>query len=218
MKNEKIIFIIFFAVSFVFPSRSVLADLSSSLYTIYAPTVTFEGGRLNSENYTIEELSGESAAGIIESQQYRLKLGSVYITIPFVMKFSVSKSNIDLGTLSPSQVASDNIVLSITTNAKSGYAVMIFEDGNLRTEQGNDIDDVVVSPVEAGAEEYGISTTGADGALSQDMGITNGLIVAASSGAARESQVTVTFKSAVSAETAAGDYRHIVTFIASGTF
>ncbi|KKT34710.1 MAG: hypothetical protein UW24_C0023G0017 [Parcubacteria group bacterium GW2011_GWA2_44_12] len=214
-RNSGIAFCVFI---FLVLFHGASAQISGAQYKIYSPIVTFGAGEGSSQNYAFKELIGEIIAGITSGSSYRLRAGAVYRGVPEVISFSLSKNSIDFGTLTTVQVSEDFLDLSVSSNAAFGYAVMLFEDGNLRALSGDDIDDVSNPPVDAGVEEYGIVTEGADGQLFEDTGITNNLIVAKNSGQVSNSLVRVRFHVSISPVTAAGQYGHIVSFIATSEF
>ncbi|MEK7189596.1 MAG: hypothetical protein AAB666_01295, partial [Patescibacteria group bacterium] len=103
--------------------------------------------------------------------------------------------------------------LTVTTNSPTGYTATIAEDGNLRS-GANDINDVSDSNVTAGAEEYGIRTSGTAGQMNNsDTAITiASQTVASTSTIATSEQTSIAYKAAVSASTESGTYSHTVTF------
>jgi len=140
-------------------------------------------------------------------------------TVALSISFAISKDSLDLATVGPSQVESDNHTITTTTNAESGYVTTVIEDGNLR-KGADDINDVADGEVSAGHEEYGIRTSGADGQMnSNDTAILDTVQdVAKNIEPISDSIVTVTYKAGISPSTLAGQYQHAVTYICTATF
>jgi len=163
--------------------------------------------------------SGALAVSILSDDRV-----SVTATVDPTFTFTISKTSIDLGTLSTSSVSSDSYTITTKSNAEDGYATTIVEDGNLR-DGSNDIDDTS-GDVDAGYEEYGIRTSGTDGQYnSTDTAITGTpkVIAQDTSGPIDSQQVTVTHKASIDdgtngTITAPGSYSHTVTLVSTGTF
>ena len=119
----------------------------------------------------------------------------------------------------------------MSTNAREGYTARVFEDGNLR-DGAKDINDAGVdNDVDAGSEEYGLSTSRAgqqivnwDGACNNsDPESASGITttpqsVASSSLPVDNHSTTLCYAASVSGTTLQGTYSHILTYIATGTF
>lgn len=134
------------------------------------------------------------------------------------LSMSVDPSTVALGQLSLAAVSSGSVVMTVTTDSSSGYAVSATEDGNLRKGVGganDDINDVVDGTVSAGSEEYGIVTSGGGGLLAVDTALSGTLSVASSNSNVTAQQTTITFKAAIGSSSRAGSYSHIVTFTAT---
>ena len=161
--------------------------------------------------------TGAIATSIIDNDQV-----NVTATVTPTFTFILSSSTCALGTLTTGGVATCNYNVTTTTNATTGYATTIVEDGNLRDGLGNDINDVAGgNNVTAGTEGYGIRTTGTDGQYNAaDTAITGTakLIATDTSGPIDAQLVTVTHKAAISGTTVAGSYSHLVTLVSTGTF
>lgn len=134
------------------------------------------------------------------------------------LSMSVDPSTVALGQLSLAAVSSGSVVMTVTTDSSSGYAVSATEDGNLRKGAGganDDINDVADGTVSAGSEEYGIVTSGGGGLLAVDTALSGTLSVVSSNNNVTAQQTTITFKAAVGQSSRAGSYSHIVTFTAT---
>jgi len=200
----------------IFLPFSGLAMMSSSNYYIEEDSVNM-GGRDDqySKNYRLRETIAETATGIFTSANYTLGAGyQQTIKEPQMLSFNISDEFVDLKTISPDSVASDSIVLSITTNSEKGYVIALAENHNLKSE-ATEISDVVDGEVSPGHEEYGIRTSGSDGQMNDaDSPITEIFqTIASADNWVNNSQTTITFKASVDPLTPAGQYNHFTTFI-----
>ncbi|MBU0597121.1 hypothetical protein KJ641_01050 [Patescibacteria group bacterium] len=177
----------------------------------YDAMTVFQGADINGGVYEVEDTGGEASPGITSAGDYSLNAGFRAVDSG-LLSSSLSKSTITLsfGATPLTIVASDNLTLTVTTDSTTGYAATITESGNLAS-GANDIDDVSDGTVTAGSEEYGISTSGADGQLASDTAISGTVTVASNSGAVSSSEVVVTFDAAAAQSTKAGSYSHTVT-------
>jgi hypothetical protein len=216
----KIFIVILVFISLIFPNRG-LALMTSENYINWLDSINFGGEETSfSTNYKLRDTMGEIGTGILESTNYRSLVGFRQAEPEPIISFWISSNSLDLGSIPLGSVATANYTVSTRTNAERGYATTIYEDGNLRTAAGDDIDDVADGEVTANSEEYGIRTSGADGQMnSADTAITStAQIVASYSSWINLSTVTVTHKVSISPFTPAGYYSHTVTLISTGRF
>lgn len=141
--------------------------------------------------------------------------GGFYFPDGTGLSLIVSPTSIDLGTLSLSQVSSDSLNLTVTSDSLNGYTVSISEVGNLRSVANDVINDVADGAVTAGSEEYGISTSGTAGQLSNDKAIDGSVNVAVYNNSVTSQVTAVVFKASIGPLSQAGSYSHSVTFSAS---
>jgi hypothetical protein len=219
----KVITITFVFISlFTFWRPSIgLALMSSAHYINWMDSFNFGGEETSSStNYKLQDTLGETGTGQISSANYGALIGFRQAEADAKMAFTTSSNTVNFGTLSTSSVSSDSITVTTTTNAVNGYVTTIYDDGNLRTAGGDDIDQVTDGDVTAGSEEYGIRTSGADGQMNgADTAITTSpQAVAAHASWISSSTVTITFKAAISTSTAAGSYSQNVVLISTGRF
>lgn len=195
------------------------AAMSSTNYRTLSEDFNCSGGQSNSTTYRLLDSVCDFAKNGLSSSTYRVDSGFPGMEdIPFIT-FALSATSVPLGTLTTASVYTGSTTATITTNANSGYAATIVEDGNLRRSTGDDINDVGDGTVTAGSEEYGIRTTGSDGQYnSTDTAITGTPGVFASNAGPANSATTITFKAAISPLTVGGNYSHTVTIIATGTY
>ena len=198
-----------------------MALMNSESYINWMDSLNFGGEETSSStNYKIQDTLGEIGTGGITSTNYAGLIGFRQTEADPTITFSISSSSVNFGTLSSGAVSTGTITVTTTTNAINGYVTTIYEDGNLRTVGGADIDDVADGAVSAGSEEYGIRTSGAQGQMNgADTAITSTAeAVASSSSWINGSAVVITFKAAISSTTEVGSYAHSVTLISTGRF
>ncbi|MEO0077148.1 MAG: hypothetical protein ABIK19_05730 [candidate division WOR-3 bacterium] len=199
----------------------VFAYMSSENYILWLDSLNIAGEETSSStNYKLRDTMGEIGSGILTSENYRSLVGFRRIEAEPMIAFWISANSINFGTLPLGSVVTANHTVSTRTNAEHGYATTIYEDGNLRTITGSDIDDVTDGEVTANFEEYGIRTSGAHGQMNDaDYAITSSpQTVASYSSWINLSTVTITYKVSISATTAAGYYSHTVTLVTTGRF
>ena len=175
----------------------------------------------SSANYQLQDTIGETGTGTITSASYDSEGGFRQVEANPTLTFSVSSNSVDLGVLDVGAVNSVSHTITTTTNSASGYTTTILENNDLRTaDAASDICDVADGAVTSGSEEYGIRTSGDEGAMNAaDTAITStAQTVASYAGAINASIVTVTYKASISADSAVGNYSHQVTFITTGNF
>lgn len=119
-------------------------DMESGRYKIKYGNVNI--GASNNEvssNYKLGTTIGQLAAGQFSSTGYVVKAGFQYwhAIVPFT--FSISSTNIDLGTLIPNIPSTAATNLSVSFGAAGQYQVTAVEEGTLRTMTGNTIPDTV---------------------------------------------------------------------------
>ena len=194
--------------------------MSSANYKIFIDSINPGGESSSSSNYRSTDTFGEVGTDeTTSSTNYKAKVGFEAIEADQILTVSLSKSVINLGVLSPSNVVNDSHTITVTTNA-NGYTTTMVSDGNLRTTGGDDVNNVSDGAVTAGSEEYGVRTSGTDGQQnSADTAVTTSAKnVALRTTAITGMVTTVDYKASVTASTAFGSYSQIVTFSTTGNF
>lgn len=194
---------------------NVSASASGAVVTVVSnvpgPTsnITITEANDDDDNFTVSGLSGGTYAG------YEVQAG-FQSAVKNGITMSIDDTTMALGTLSTGSVSTDSLVMTVTTDSNSGYAVTLSETGNLIS-GANTIDDVADGSVTAGSEEYGFVTSGGDGTVTTDTAITSASqTIASRTTSVNGSETTVTFKAAISASASiAGVYSHTVTFTAT---
>jgi hypothetical protein len=232
MKNPARFLLIYLLTSaFLFlSSAAALAFPSSSTnYNLEGEFGIF-GGAKSSTNYLLTDTGGGFAPGFGDSTNYRACSGfqCVGAQVPSIT-FTLSTNSVNLGTLTTGAVNTSNHTATVTTNL-GGYTLTVVEDGNLRR-GSDDVDDVGDGAVNAGSEEYGLSTSESGQEITQDTDCPNSPFnasgitatpktVANAVGPTYSSGETTTLCYAASRSglTAAGNYNQILTYIATGSF
>lgn len=211
---------VFFALTLIltfnFPLVVGSASMSSENYSLSVDAISVGGDLSTSTNYKVYDTVGESPgshATQTTSTNYIIEAGFQAAASGVILSARLSTAAVSLGTLSSEAVSTASQTLTVTTNSPTGYTATIAEDGNLRS-GANDINDVNDGTVTAGAEEYGIRTSGAAGQMNNsDTAITTSAQTAASTSTiATNEETTITYKAAASSNTESGTYSHTVTF------
>lgn len=230
-----LIYLSIILLSFTFSSPLLSFSSSSTNYKLEAEFGNF-GGSKDSANYNLTDTGGGFAPGIGVSTNYRNCSGfqCVIAQVP-TLTVTLSTNNLNLGTLSTSSVNTQSHTINVTANL-SGYTSRVFEDDNLcriilPCNAANDIADVGDGAVTAGVEEYGVATSEAGQAITQDTDCSNsaynasGLTTTPQSIASAVSPTsisgettTICYAASISSSTSAGTYRQIVTYITTGSF
>ena len=202
----------FFIISFLvgalaFPSVS-FGIMSSTNYTIFADSIDSGGALSTSGTYSLEDSIGESPVGSIVSSTYEI-LGGYQAMDWGGLALELDTTNINLGNLTTSAVASSTAVASVTAAAASGYVLSVGAVG------GTSLAGVTDGVVTAGQEEYGVAVSGSDVAFFDDREIIGGLNLASSSTPVTNAPTNLTFKAAISASTATGARSQSITLTAS---
>jgi len=144
----------------------------------------------------------------------------------------LSASTCALGALNNSSVQTCQYTNTVNTNAGSGYAATILDDGSLRN-LTNDINDAAGdNDVDQGSEEYGVGTSDDSQTIIEnddcdDPGdnpepasaiTTSAQQYASAGGPVTNEATTLCHAASVAGATPAGSYQHIVTHITTGTF
>lgn len=186
-------------------------DMSGGNYEIYSDSFSVINSATSSGgNFSVYQSAGEYYATTTKSGTYELR-GGFQAQEQGILKVNLSSNSLDLGDLSTSNVATDTITMDVYTDSETGYSVSVRKDGKLR-DGSNNIGPVSDGSVTSGDEEYGITTSGNDGQLSQDKKITDGLVVASKGGTALSRSVDVIFKAAIDSNTPSGGYSQTIYF------
>jgi hypothetical protein len=138
--HKKILIIISLATCYLLLATNTRAiDMSSSTYKIKYGNINIGAEGSTSPSYSLSTTVGQTAAGEFTSQGYTVKAGFQYwhAIVPFT--FSISTTNINLGTLSANSPSTVDATLSVSFGGAGNYQVTAIEEGKLRTMNGNSI-------------------------------------------------------------------------------
>ncbi len=205
--------------SLSFPSIARCLTMESVNYKILTEVVSVGGETSTSTNYQVFNTVGEFGVTETNSTSTNYNLASGFqpsSSAGATLSATLSTNSISLGELTTSDVSSASQILTVTTNAATGYTTTIKSDGQLRS-GSNTIPDIAVDgTVTSGVASYGISTAGGAGQMNSSTTSTplstSDQILAATSTPATGEQTTITYKAAIGSDTAYGTYSQSVTF------
>jgi len=202
----------FAIIFFLFSASALHAVMTSTNYIILEDNfTTAEQGISTSTSFTLFDSLGDFPPGTLSGFSYTLYGGFYFPEEDSILSLDVSTTTIDLGTLSESSVSTASTDAAVIATMDTGYTLSLTEDGDLRS-GANNIDDVSDGTVSAGAEEYGIQTSGVDGLLAADTAVDGTVNIATNSDAVVSLVTQVDFSASIDGSTAAGSYAHQVTF------
>lgn len=187
---------------------STRTEMTSASYTIYADSVNTGGILSTGGDYSLEDTIGESPLGVNTGGVFEVR-GGYQAMIRSSLSLTVDNSNLNLGTLSSSTIATASTTAEITTDDDFGYTLSI---GSV---VGTAIASVTDGSVTVGTEEYGFSVSGSDSLFSGDVAVTSAIQISASSTPVNASQTILDFKASISSGTAPGTYTQNISLIAS---
>ena len=221
---------------------SLVLDPRSNIYGFSSSSTNYNlegefgifGGAKSSANYNLTDTGGGFAVGFGSSANYGTGSGFQYVLaeVPEII-FTINPTLVNLGSLSGTPKGVSNTI-TVTTNAREGYQVTVMEDGNIcRTTQpcnaANDIADAD-GEITLNIEEYGLGTSKSGQEIVQNTSCGSSFEASAITGTPQTvassdlptdedgDDTTLCYSAAISGTTAAGNYSHILTYIATGTF
>ncbi len=249
--KRKILTLLIFVVTFSFHTHALAQTMTSTNYVILSNSLDCGGGTGTSASYALTDSICETAPGdstnSVFSASTNYTIGTGFQAMDDIPHITVSFSDPDsnngantvaFGTLTTSAVAQDQIGVTVTTNAVTGYSATLIANNAFRRASPNTaqkIGNVSDGAVTTGISEYGFCATGTDGQFACNTAET----CVPYSGADSDSPVcttvakefarkttwasgvltTLTFKAAISSTVYAGsDYTQTMTIIVSGTF
>ena len=182
---------------------------------------------VKTNNGTSDVDTGKLAVDIVTDEQV-----VVSATVEPSITLTLSTNSINLGTLSTSSVSSQTMTVQTVVNGVGGYSTTLLENNNLWIDASNDINDVAVTgTIDAGTEEYGMSTNDStDGpfdilydadcaaVFNADPITSTAQTLAGDPTGPTDETATLCFAASRSSTTTAGSYSHTLTFISTGTF
>jgi hypothetical protein len=125
----------------LFTGSAQAERLESNSFIIQFGNFNITSGEKNSASYNLTDTVGQTAAGPFGqygSSTYFLGSGFQYIYQIDEFAFSISDTNIALGTLAPGAHTTDSNVLTITTRGAGGYTVYAYESHPLKRDGGSE--------------------------------------------------------------------------------
>lgn len=206
----KIISIITIVALVPFP---VLAEMSSTNYTIYADSVGLGGGEYStSTNYSLNDTIADNPGGETTSTSYYIYGGYQGAELTDTLTVSYSSNGIALGTLSSAAVSSASTEATISTNSITGFSLSVSAVSGSMPAAVSD------GSVTAGSEEYGMAVSGNYAAFADDQSVIVGRTLASHPYAVNSVTTTITFKASMAESSTAGSYSQTVTLTASANF
>lgn len=241
----KINLLLFLIFLFTLAPQEVFAEfLESPNYKLEWTNLNMTSGKKTSpgNGNIITDTVGQTAAGRYSSSGYIVRAGFQYIYSIIPFSFTISKTSINLGSLSPNTPATESATLTVSSGSAFGYQVTATEDDQLRksvtvfipdTECDNSLDpcDVTNAKVWTSTTRYGFgyNMTGTDIPATftdntyfrpfpskADAG--SAAIVMTGSNVGRNKQSTITYKVNISNIQEAGSYQNIINFVATPSY
>lgn len=244
MKFPILIFL-FLIFLFTLTSQSVFAEfLESPNYKLEWTNLNMTSGKKTSPGTgnVITDTVGQTAAGKYSSSGYIVRAGFQYIYSIIPFSFTISKTAISLGSLSPDIPATESATLTVSSGSAFGYQVTAIEDDQLRksasvfvpdTQCDNALDpcDVTNAKVWLSTTRYGFgyNMTGTDIPATftdntyfrpfpskADGG--SAAVVMTGTNVGKNKQATIGYKVNISNTQEAGSYQNILNFVATPSY
>lgn len=209
--------------------------MDSTNYRIDYGNINVTSGEKSSDNYNVTDTIGQFAPGRYTSDGYLLRAGFQYIysIVPFY--FSISKTSIPFGTITPQIPGIDSALLTVS-NGNTGYQVTAIEDHELTKEGGAIIPNtscdagtcttITAAPWNSNAiYGFGYTMNGDDipttfintnyfRPFPSEANTESPAVIMSSSSAGNQREATITFKVNISKTQDAGIYQNIIRFTA----
>lgn len=244
---KKILYYCFFVLIFCFFILNLLKsyafEMESSQYQIDFSNINITSGNKSSASYKLSDTVGQTAAGQFQSSGYVIKAGFQYIHSIIPFRFTISNTQINFGTVIPSNPVTKNTILTVTFGQSGSYQVTAIEEGPMKTlnegyyipdtscDGGNNTcsESVAKSWTSTAAYGFGYNMSGQD--IPTDFIDSNyyrpfpdrlqnesPAVVMFSNNIGINRQATVTFKLNVSPLQPGGNYQTIINFAAIPSF
>lgn len=212
------------------------AEMSTSNFRITRDVIGSFGTNDESANFKIGDTGGEVATGPADAVNFKLNAGFWQATRETpLLQFSVSDSQVDLGTLTSSSSGFDTAVFTVSTNAPGGYVVEYF--GQTLESDGNTIAPMFPAAISIfGNAQFGCNVVdnafpnvGSDPSGGSGVAVggysvadfftfQSGDVIAESLTDSLDTTFTLSCVANVDSITPAGDYRTTLTLVATGRF
>lgn len=133
------LFVYLFICLFVYSKDVFAVNMRSNEYRIEMGTVNSGGGKmddLNNDSYHLSSTIGQSAAKEFQSNGYIVKAGFQYIQSRIPFSFSISNTQVNLGTLIPNTPATGTLLLKVSFGGAGQYIVIVRADRPLTDMRG----------------------------------------------------------------------------------
>lgn len=221
---------------------SLAVPMDSSRFKIESANVEVAGGNKSSTSYKLADTIGQLAAGQYSSTGYVVKAGFQYLHSVIPFRFSISNSNVNLGTLVPGTPSTATINLTVYFGGAGQYQVTAIEEGPLKTQSLNIIPDTScdggantcsesIAKVWSSASAYGFGYGMSGDDVPADFADStyyrpfpdrtsteSPATVMTSINVGKNRSSTVTFKANVSSIQPVGSYQTVINFVATPSF
>lgn len=238
-----LIFIFTIFIFFIIQYKQISAvNMESSRFKIESANTSIASGEKSSTNYRLSDTLGQLAAGEFYSSGYIVKAGFQYLRSITPFKFTISNTNVNLGTLIPNNPSTASITLRIDFEGAGQYQVSVAENHPLKTLSGISIPDTTCDGGNETCSEsiaknwtnnfsygFGYNMSGNDIPPDFDSpskfrpfpdlsASENPVIIMSSQNVGKNRQATLTFKVNISPIQPAGTYQTVINFIATPSF
>ncbi len=222
--------------------KSASADkMNSPNYQIEWTNLNMTSGKKTSPDSgtTVTDTAGQTAPGRYTSAGFIVRAGFQYMYSIIPFSFSLSKTIINLGTLTPETFTTETATLTVSSGSAFGYQVTVLADGKLRkndsvfipdTQCDNPLDPCTISQAKSWTSTlsygFGYNMQGTDVPLtfvdetyfrpfpSAAEG-QNPAVVMTGTIVGKDKQATITYKVNVAATQEAGSYQNTINFVAT---
>ena len=135
ISNLKFYFYLLFAIYYLLFTTAPSAraqTMENGLYKIQMGNLNSISGQSSGTNYNLSITSGETAPGLYEGTNYKVKAGFQYVPRSSPFAFSISNTLIDFGTLSPTNPVTRITTLTVNNTTASGYKVTASQNHQLQ--------------------------------------------------------------------------------------
>lgn len=136
IKNSLILFLFLF----LFSPACFAQNFTSASFHIDWGNFNMTSGKKNSTNYQLTDTVGQNAPGRFDSEGFIVKSGFQYIYDPtYRFSFSISKLNINFGSVVPGIGSTDTNIITITSPGLSGYQILVSQNHPLQINSSRQI-------------------------------------------------------------------------------
>ncbi len=244
MKNLLARMLLFLLLFFsIFNLKKIQAiNMESSKFKMESANVSTAAGSKSSDNYQLSDTVGQTVAGQFASSGYVIKAGFQYLKSIIPFRFTVSNTNVNLGTLIPNTFSTSQITLKVDFGSAGEYQVLAYEEYPMKNPTGITIPDTscnggsetcnkLLAKLWNSTSTYGFGYNMSGDDIPADFinsnyfrpfankeNGDNPVVIMSSSNVGRNRQSTLTFKANISSVQPAGSYQTVIHFIAIPSF